>query len=414
MLQTPAQFRAFEVAKPRQTVSPSTGTHPLHVLAWNLVLAIGVALLAWAMFGRWTSADFNRTIVATASYILPAAALSAISLPYIRRWLCVAQFPWDWVIFSGVILAIACTGTAASTAIMLLGGFTSNPSNPWPELYLFNRLAIAMNLLFAAFFKIYHSTRDRLETRNFDLAQRLATETDDVERAREIQKTLMPKDLPRISRCDLAARWQPARAVGGDYFDAIKLDEDRVAVAIGDVVGKGIPAALLMSNLQAIVRSFAQAAITPGKLCEKANEVIAANIGPGKFITFFYAVIDTASMKLDYCCAGHNPPLLLRHDGEIERLGDGGTVLGLFPEVRLPDQSVRLHAGDRLLLFTDGVTEAMNAAGEQFGEIRLIEIINRNRANSANNVLNQILSNVSDHAAGKFQDDVTLLMAVLD
>jgi sigma-B regulation protein RsbU (phosphoserine phosphatase) len=187
-----------------------------------------------------------------------------------------------------------------------------------------------------------------------------------------------------------------------------------VAVAIGDVVGKGIPAALLMSNLQAIVRSFAQAAITPAKLCEKANEVIAANIGPGKFITFFYAVIDTASMELDYCCAGHNPPLLLRSGGQIERLGDGGTVLGLFPEACMPDQSAHLASGDRLLLFTDGVTEAMNAEGEQFGEKRLIEVFSQNRATSANDVLNHILAGVTDHATGKFQDDVTLLMAVLD
>ncbi|MGH9562560.1 MAG: PP2C family protein-serine/threonine phosphatase [Terracidiphilus sp.] len=132
----------------------------------------------------------------------------------------------------------------------------------------------------------------------------------------------MPKELPQIRRCQLAAECLPARVVGGDYYDAIRLADCRAAIVIGDVSGKGMPAALLMSNLQAIVRAFAPTGLAPSELCAKANQLIAANVAPGKYITFFYAVVDTERMRLDYCNAGQQPTTLASrgsHDGDSER-----------------------------------------------------------------------------------------------
>src|SRR5262245_20187544 len=193
--------------------------------------------------------------------------------------------------------------------------------------------------------------------------------------AREIQQSLLPRHMPSIEGAELAVAWRPAGVVSGDYFDVIQFDPGRAALCVGDVMGKGMPAALVMSNLQALVKAFAGASAQPQRLCEQINRAVCGNLREGRFITFFYGLFETASRRFVYANAGHNPPLLARRDGRMARLSEGGIVLGLFPERGYEQGEVRLRAGDRLLCFTDGVTEAANDAGELFGEERLLQLL---------------------------------------
>jgi phosphoserine phosphatase RsbU/P len=227
--------------------------------------------------------------------------------------------------------------------------------------------------------------------------------------AEEIQQNLLPRHMPILEGVELAVAWRPAGVVSGDYFDVIQFDPGRAALCIGDVMGKGMPAALVMSNLQALVKAFARAATPPQRLCEQINRAVSGNLSEGRYITFFYGMLDTASRRFVYANAGHNPPLLARRDGRTAQLSEGGMVLGLFPENRYDQGEVKLRAGDRLLFFTDGVTEAANSAGEFFGEEKLLRLLVEHRNQTASELLKTILSAVTDFSGGSFQDDVTLV-----
>ena len=243
---------------------------------------------------------------------------------------------------------------------------------------------------------------------------RFVTLQEDAERARDIQIRLLPTEIPQIPGYQISGTWNPARVVSGDYYDVLTFADNRVGICIGDVTGKGIPAAMLMANLQAAVRAFASDTVEPGLLCERINGLLANNIEPGRFITFFYAVLDGESNRLLYTNAGHNPPILLRPTGEVLRLDEGGMVLAIRPEVEYLQGQVKLASGDRLVLFTDGVTEAEKASGEQFGEARLIDELTINRSRSAIDMQKAVIQAVMEFCNGDFQDDVTtLVMAVL-
>jgi sigma-B regulation protein RsbU (phosphoserine phosphatase) len=179
-------------------------------------------------------------------------------------------------------------------------------------------------------------------------------------------------------------------------------------------MGKGMPAALVMSNLQALVKAFAGARQPPQRLCEQINRAVCGNLTEGRYITFFYGLFETASRRFVYANAGHNPPLLVRRDGQSTRLSEGGIVLGLFPESPYEQSEVKLRAGDRLLCFTDGVTEAANEAGELFGEERLLRLLVEHRRRSASELREAILCAVSDFSGGSFQDDVTLVILAIE
>jgi serine phosphatase RsbU (regulator of sigma subunit) len=234
----------------------------------------------------------------------------------------------------------------------------------------------------------------------------------DAEKASQIQQGLLPRTLPSLPDLQIAASYRPARLVGGDYYDVLKLGERRLAVCIADVMGKGIPAALMMANLQAAVRQLAGTAESPSALCGSVNRLVAANVAPGQFITFFYAVIDIAERRVSYAAAGHNPPILVRGGGAVERLSDGGPPLGLFPDWQHTDQNVAFEPGDRLLLFTDGVSELRGPNGDEFGEERLMEIA---RTSMDAPLLHQrVLEALQSFSGGAIQDDVTLVALSLD
>ena len=228
--------------------------------------------------------------------------------------------------------------------------------------------------------------------------------------ARSIQRRLLPSDIPQISRCKIAGAWRPARTVSGDYFDVLKFSDTKAALCIADVSGKGMPAALLMSNVQAAVHAFASETISPSELCAKVNRVVSSSTGEDKFITFFYGLVDTERKTFSYTNAGHNAAILLREDGSLTRLEPGGAVLGPFPSWTYYQEEVELRAGDRLLLFTDGVTELRSPAGDEFGEDRMIDLLIENRELDADSLRDLIVKAVVDFSGGDFQDDATLLV----
>ena len=232
--------------------------------------------------------------------------------------------------------------------------------------------------------------------------------------ALRIQQRLLPQQVPQVDGYEVAVSWQPASGVGGDCFDAIRFGDTRLALTIADVVGKGIPAALLMSNLQAAVRAFASEAAEPQALCQQVNRILCGNIAEGRFISFFYCVLDAAAGVLSYSNAGHYLPLLVRADGTVERLGAGGPVLGVIPAAEYEQASVALGSGDRLILFTDGLTEARDESDDEFGEPRLIDAAVRHRACSAPALQARLADAVATFTGGRLQDDATLIVLAAD
>jgi len=241
-----------------------------------------------------------------------------------------------------------------------------------------------------------------------------AAERRELSEALRIQQRLLPQQVPQIDGWELAVSWQPASGVGGDCFDAIRFSDTRLALSIADVVGKGIPAALLMSNLQAAVRAFASEAADPSALCQQVNRILCGNIAEGRFISFFYCVLDAAASVLSYTNAGHYLPMLVRADGQVDRLGAGGPVLGVIPAADYEQAHVGLGPGDRLVLFTDGLTEARDGDDCEFGETRLLEAAICHRACSAPALQARLAAAVTTFTGGRMQDDATLMVLAAD
>jgi serine phosphatase RsbU (regulator of sigma subunit)/pSer/pThr/pTyr-binding forkhead associated (FHA) protein len=234
----------------------------------------------------------------------------------------------------------------------------------------------------------------------------------DLEQAAIIQRQLLPSEAPSVERMQLAGYNAACRTVGGDYYDFIPYPDGRVALALGDVSGKAMPAALLMTSLQARVRVLAEEPPDVAQLLTRLNRITAANCPSNRFVSFFFSVLDPATGELVYSNAGHNPPLLLRSTGQVEPLEGGGLLLGIFPHATYDAFRCRMGTGDVLLLFSDGVTEAVNPAGEEFGEERVIAVLRRNRERSAGEILSAVTQAVTDFAAGApAADDLTLIAA---
>jgi sigma-B regulation protein RsbU (phosphoserine phosphatase) len=259
---------------------------------------------------------------------------------------------------------------------------------------------------------------------NADLVRIVRTEVDDgrlrrkraeheqreLAEARRIQRKLLPAVMPAVEGWEISASWQPATGVGGDCYDAIPFGRGRLGLSIADVVGKGIPAALLMSNLQAAVRAFATDAAQPAELCHQVNRILCGRIAEDRFISFFYCVVDSEVGTLTFANAGHYAPVLVRADGQVERLTSGGAVLGVFPEGVYVQDRVSIGTGDRLVLFTDGITEARDELDEEFGEDRLVALAREHRGCSAPALQARITDTVAAFASGRFQDDATLIV----
>ncbi len=229
--------------------------------------------------------------------------------------------------------------------------------------------------------------------------------------AAEIQKKLLPVTTPGFAGYEVAGYNLPCREVGGDYFDFIERGPDRLGIAIGDVSGKGMGAALLMATVRASFR--AQVGAIPGiqELIGSLNETILQSANPNNFVSFVYAEIEGGTGKVRYVNAGHNSPLLVRATGEVERLNPDGLILGVFAGARYAESGVTLEKGDLLVAYSDGVTETQNEDGEEFGEERLVGLIREHRQSSAERLQDLVSDSIRVFAGEAPQyDDITLVV----
>ncbi len=332
----------------------------------------------------------------------------------IRRIYVPRPFPWNWVLFLPVQIGFGFVCAVGS--IVLLQLTKVDPEPFWILFHRFGYLTIVVVLVVNVVMFTIEQFQRKLTEQN-ELLERtvekgtiaLQAQEEELKRAREIQQMLLPNTLPQPAGAQLSGAWQPAREVSGDYYDVIQLDEKRIGICVGDVAGKGITAALLMANLQASFRAFATADASPQAVCTKLNKFLCANIASGKFVTFFYAILDAEKRTLTYENAGHTPGLLARASGAVESLVGGGAVLGALPDWVYQDYSVQLQGGDKLVLSTDGITEAENAQLEEFGEQRLLEVVLA-RDETALDTQRAIMQRVTAFCGGNFRDDATLLV----
>jgi serine phosphatase RsbU (regulator of sigma subunit)/catechol 2,3-dioxygenase-like lactoylglutathione lyase family enzyme len=230
--------------------------------------------------------------------------------------------------------------------------------------------------------------------------------------ARQVQARLFPQSLPALRSLDYAGACLPARAVGGDYYDFLSLGPDRLGLVIGDVMGKGIAAALLMANLQANLRSQVAFALDePSRLLQSVNQLFCENSPEGAFASLFFADYHDPSGGLRYVNCGHLSALLLRRDGTVDRLAPTSTVLGLFRQWECSVGECRLEPDDLLALYTDGVTEAFDDAGQEFGEERLVRALRKHRDRPSKSVLASLVDEVRSFSPHEQQDDLTLIVA---
>jgi sigma-B regulation protein RsbU (phosphoserine phosphatase) len=247
------------------------------------------------------------------------------------------------------------------------------------------------------------------------IAERIEAErrtAQEMEFAREVQARLLPQKLPQLKTLEYTAGCIPARQVGGDYYDFLELRPGRLALVLADIAGKGVSGALLMANLQANLRSqYAMALDDLPRLLRSVNHLFYENTPESSYATLFFADYDDSSRRLRFVNCGHCPPMLLRSNGTVERLAATATVLGLFDNWECSINEVSLNPDDTLLIYSDGVTEAENDAGEEFGETRLLGSVEANRHLSAPALLQAILSAVEQFSSREQQDDITLVVA---
>lgn len=238
----------------------------------------------------------------------------------------------------------------------------------------------------------------------------------ELEIAKGIQRSFLPEKEPEISGIDIAASNVAATEVGGDFYDFIPIAKDQWGLTIADVAGKGVPAALFMALSRTLVRASTTGNPNVSESIEKANELICADAKTGMFVTLFYAILDAKKKRLRYVNAGHNPPLLLKQQkGNTVLLKAKGIALGVIENIELEEEEIQLEKGDLITLFTDGVTEAINQKEEQFGQQRLLTLIEENRGLSACEIISKIEAEVTAFSGGQPQfDDITLMIIKIE
>lgn len=375
-----------------------------------LYLGLSAALVAifWALGEQ---VPFAPVVV----YTLCTGNLLSVAIGRVEFLFSGRPFPYNWVIFLVVLMVLTVPVYLISTAVVWLIirpitlSFTDLIETAW-------RFPLVATMVFGGASFMHQTTKDRLEQRNRELqqsvekgAQQLEMQAQEMQRAREIQQSLLPKEIPQLEGFEVAAAWRPAREVSGDYYDVFKLDEHRLGVCIADVVGKGVAAALLMANVQAAVRAYASSAENAAQLCTKVNRLLCENLATGKFVTFLYGVLNNETRTFDYCNAGNVCPVLVSQ-GTVRSIAVGGAVLGVFPEWQYESANLALGSGDRVLLVTDGITEASDAAEQEFGEEKLAEAALRHSKRTSAEMSRLLLEEVSAFCDSHFHDDATLLV----
>ncbi|HTR26884.1 MAG TPA: PP2C family protein-serine/threonine phosphatase [Terriglobales bacterium] len=381
----------------------------------GLFLVVAITLFVILRVTNWPGADFGAILF----YSLVAGNLVYPAMNRIAPWASRFPNPYNWVVYEFGLFVVALFSSAAAV-IVTMKAYSVPLQSFSTQFHGGGRLGVVVVLIVGTIVHLYHQIREKLEhtsrelTRTLELGKTQSQlQSEELDKAREIQERLLPKKIPQIRGLDVAGAWLPASVVSGDYFDVIKLGEGQIGVCICDVVGKGISAALLMANLQASFRAFANEAASPGLVVARLNEVICSNIASDKFITFCYCILDVTKNTLTYASAGHWPPVLLRRSGESLSLTDGGPPLGLFREHSYQDIELQLQTGDRLVLYTDGLTEARNAEGEEFGEHNVTRVGNQNRHLAASEMLDFLRLEVTAFCQGTFHDDLTLVVVTV-
>jgi serine phosphatase RsbU (regulator of sigma subunit) len=244
--------------------------------------------------------------------------------------------------------------------------------------------------------------------REMVVRERLETE---VQLARQIQQTFIPESLPQFEEWELAARWKTARQVGGDFYDVFDLPNKRLGLFIADVADKGVPAALFMALTRTLVRAAVTELESPAEAMKRVNDLLIPDTRQGMFVTAVYAVLDMDTNELTYVNAGHNPPLWVKHDGNVERLTRTAIALGVVTGEPVEQRTIKFESCDNLFLYTDGLTESFNNEGKFFGEERLMDAIRSSLCSSASDLLDvvekSLLNFVQDMPPA---DDLTMLV----
>jgi sigma-B regulation protein RsbU (phosphoserine phosphatase) len=280
------------------------------------------------------------------------------------------------------------------------------------NVYIPMLLANAVGMFIFAFM-ITNLIKERKTKKERDkFSAQLERRKKELEIAKQIQESFLPHTIPFIENYELAASSIPAQEVGGDFYDFIPISGEQTGLTIGDVSGKGIPAALFMAFSRTLLRAKACRNPGVGRMIESVNNFINEDPHSNMFVTLFYSVLNNKNNRLTFVNAGHNPPLLLRNENrEIIRLSTGGVVLGAMKGLKMDEKTIELYPGDLLVLYTDGVTEAVDKQGAQFGEEHLIKLIEENQELSPEELKNKIIDQVYDFASGTPQaDDMTLMV----
>ena len=378
----------------------------------QLYIAIAVAIYAIL----WAIDPLKTNAIATLIYTLCLCNLATLFQERLSFLVCGRSPVFSWVIFLALLLVLAPVMVAIATApvFWVLG---TPGAEFWPYLANGWKFPFVATLIFGVVSQIYRTTKSHLEGRNRELQRAIEVEAaqrelqdQELARAREIQQSLLPKEIPQVPGFEIVGVWEPARMVGGDYFDVIRLNENKLGICIADVVGKSVSAALLMANVQATVRAFASESASPSWLCSRVNSVLCNNIASGKFVTLFYGVLDADHHTFEYADAGHLRPILISAQGRVRQLDDNGALLGVFPAWQYQDSVVQLVPGDRLMLFTDGITEASGSDDEEFGERRLMDLARSLVKESPADLKTRLLADVKRFCNAQFQDDATLIV----
>ncbi len=249
--------------------------------------------------------------------------------------------------------------------------------------------------------------RDALESRN-----KLTVLQNELDIASNMQQSLLPSHFPEGATFQVFGRMEPARNVGGDFFDILNREQGRLGVVVADVSDKGVPAALFMMSSRTLIRAMSIGSATPGEVLASVNELLLEDNDSTMFVTLFYAVYDPENGTFTYANGGHNPPLLVHSDGSSEELPlTGGIALGLVPDFEYEEHTLRLMPGDALILYTDGVTEAMNEDQEEFGVPRLVDVFEAAPPVDAEDTTGRVFLAVHDFAGDADQsDDITCMV----